>query len=78
MPRIRCHYTDCVFVDDGYCGAAAVELDPETGCATYAPNEEAAAKGEDWEEEELEEWRRKNWTKRKMTTGRKRRRDLTR
>ena len=43
MPRIRCHYTDCVFVDDGYCGAAAVELDPDTGCATYSPNAEAAA-----------------------------------
>ncbi len=57
MPRIRCHYTDCVFVDDGYCSAAAVELDPDTGCATYSPNEESAAKGEDWEEEEeLEEW----------------------
>jgi len=24
MPRIRCHYTDCVFVDDGYCSAAAL------------------------------------------------------
>ena len=55
MPRIRCHYTDCVFVDDGYCGAAAVEIDPDTGCATYAPNEEAT-KDEEWEEEELEEW----------------------
>ena len=54
MPRIRCHYADCVFVDDGYCGAAAVELDPDTGCATYTPNEEAAAKSDDWEEEE--EW----------------------
>ena len=57
MPRIRCHYTDCVFVDDGYCSAAAVELDPDTGCATYSPNEESDAKGEEWEEEEeLEEW----------------------
>ena len=56
MPRIRCHYTDCVFLDDGYCSAAAVELDPDTGCATYVPNEEAAAKDENWEEEELEEW----------------------
>ena len=55
MPRIRCHYTECVFVDEGYCGAAAVELDPDTGCATFAPNEEAA-KDADWEEEELEEW----------------------
>jgi hypothetical protein len=57
MPRIRCHYTDCVFVDDGYCSAAAVELDPDTGCATYTPNEESNKKGEEWEEEEeLEEW----------------------
>jgi len=55
MPRIRCHYTDCVFVDDGYCSAAAVEIDPDTGCATYSPTDEAAA--ENWEEdEELDEW----------------------
>ncbi len=25
MPRIRCHYLDCVFLDEGYCGAAAIE-----------------------------------------------------
>jgi hypothetical protein len=56
MPRIRCHYIDCVFVDDGYCSAAAVELDPDTGCATYSPNAEAVAKDADWDEEELEEW----------------------
>jgi hypothetical protein len=56
MPRIRCHYADCVFLDDGYCSAAAVEFDPDTGCATYAPNEEAAADGEWEEDEELEEW----------------------
>jgi hypothetical protein len=55
MPRIRCHYTDCVFLDEGYCGAAAVEFDPDTGCATYSPNEEAATSDEDWEEDE-EEW----------------------
>ena len=54
MARIRCHYADCVFLDEGYCSAAAIELDPDTGCATYTPNEEAAK--EDWEEEELDEW----------------------
>ena len=54
MPRIRCHYADCVFVDDGYCSAAAVEIDPDTGCATYSPTEEAAAAN--WEEEEADEW----------------------
>ncbi len=55
MPRIRCHYTDCVFVDDGYCSAAAVEIDPDTGCATFSPIDDAS-KEEDWDEDEQEEW----------------------
>ena len=58
MPRIRCHYIDCVFLDDGYCGAAAVELDPDVGCMTYARANNGTT-GEDWEEEEdeeLEDW----------------------
>ena len=57
MPRIRCHYTDCVFLDDGYCGAAAVKIDPDLGCQTYSRIEDADAE-EEWEEEdeELEEW----------------------
>ena len=55
MPRIKCHYIDCVFLDEGYCSAAAIELDPDSGCATYSPSDEAAAAAEDWEEEE-EEW----------------------
>lgn len=54
MPRIKCHYIDCVFLDEGYCSAAAIELDPDTGCATYSPSDEAVAE-EEWEEEE-EEW----------------------
>lgn len=56
MPRIRCHYVDCVFLDDGYCSAAAVEIDPDMGCMTYARAVDAEVE-EDWEEEEeLEEW----------------------
>lgn len=55
MPRIRCHYLDCIFLDEGYCSAAAVELDPDTGCATYSPSEDALG-DQDWEDEELEEW----------------------
>ncbi len=54
MPRIRCHYTDCIFLDEGYCSAAAVEIDPDTGCATYSPSEEEITE-EEWEDE-LEEW----------------------
>ena len=53
MPRIKCHYVDCVFLDDGYCSAAAVEIDPDSGCATYSPSDEAAG---EWEEEEETEW----------------------
>ena len=55
MPKIRCHYLDCLFLDDRYCSAAAIELNPDTGCQTYTPDEEAGI--DNWEEEEeLEEW----------------------
>ncbi len=56
MPRIRCYYLDCIFVDDGYCSAAAVEIDPDSGCLTYSPTEEAIAEDEWEDEEELEAW----------------------
>jgi hypothetical protein len=57
MPRIRCHYIDCVFLDDGYCGAAAIELDPDVGCMTFSRADDLDAEDE-WEEEEEEsdEW----------------------
>jgi len=58
MPKIRCHYIDCAFLDEGYCSAAMVELDPDAGCKTYSPTAEAVDES-DWdeeEEEELEEW----------------------
>ena len=57
MPRIRCHYIDCVFLDDGLCGAAAVEIDPDVGCMTFSRANDIAVEDE-WEEEEedLEEW----------------------
>ncbi|UYN89477.1 MAG: hypothetical protein KIT08_10310 [Anaerolineales bacterium] len=57
MPRIRCHYADCVFLDEGYCAAAAVELDAEEGCLTYAAAGEVSAE-DAWEDNEAleEEW----------------------
>ncbi|MEJ2598380.1 MAG: hypothetical protein P8Z00_08600 [Anaerolineales bacterium] len=57
MPRIRCHYIDCVFIDDGYCGAAAIELDPDVGCMTYSRADDLDVDDE-WEddEDELDEW----------------------
>jgi hypothetical protein len=46
-----------VFVDEGYCSAAAVELDPDTGCNTYSASDEVLKKDDDWDEEdEAEDW----------------------
>lgn len=53
MPRIRCYYIDCVFLDDGFCGTAAVEVDPDEGCMTY--KQASALLDEDLELVE-EEW----------------------
>ena len=55
MPRIRCHYLDCVFNEDGYCSAAAAEFDPDRGCITYSPPEGAGTGEEKWDDDELEE-----------------------
>jgi len=55
MPKIRCHYLDCLFLDERYCSAAAIELNPDAGCLTYTPNEEAASAG--WDDDvELDDW----------------------
>jgi hypothetical protein len=58
MPRIRCHYEDCVFLEEGYCGAAAIELDPEMGCQTYSRADDAAAEDDEWDDDAFEddEW----------------------
>jgi len=56
MPRIRCHYIDCVFLDDGFCGAAAIEIDPDLGCQTNKRSADPAVEDEWDDEDELEEW----------------------
>jgi hypothetical protein len=59
MAKIKCHYVDCVLLDEGYCSAALVEFDPDTGCATFSPSDAADGSGDDetaeWEEDELDE-----------------------
>lgn len=53
MPRIRCHYDDCIFLDAGFCTSERIELDPEMGCLTYQQADEAApVDGEAWTEDE--------------------------
>jgi hypothetical protein len=56
MPRIRCRYMDCIFLEENFCGAAAVEFDPDAGCLTYSQNADAVAEDEVEEEEFDEDW----------------------
>ena len=55
MPRIRCYYVDCVFLDDGFCSAAAIELDPDMGCGTFARANDLEVT-EELELDELDGW----------------------
>lgn len=61
MPRIRCLYADCTFIENGYCDAASIQIDPDIGCTTYAPLGEAKLDN-DWDDEEddLEDWDTEN------------------
>lgn len=55
MPRIRCHYLDCVQNEEGLCSATVIELDPDTGCLTYSQSSHFLG-GDDWgEDDDLEE-----------------------
>ncbi|NIM94383.1 MAG: hypothetical protein GTO18_11835 [Anaerolineales bacterium] len=53
MPRVRCRYLDCIFLDEGYCTTEAIIIDPDEGCVTYTQLDDVTA-DKDWEEEELE------------------------
>ncbi len=57
MPRIRCFYEDCIFLDEGYCSAAVVEVDPNEGCLTYKPAGEylEAVADDEWDDDLLAE-----------------------
>jgi hypothetical protein len=50
MPRILCNYLDCIFLEERYCSAASVEIDPDSGCLTYKQTSGLAI--EDWEDDD--------------------------
>ena len=55
MPRLRCHYVDCAYLEKGYCRAPSVELDPDEGCLTYTQFDEVPA-DDDWVADEIDDW----------------------
>lgn len=58
MPRIHCLYMDCNFLEDNYCAAPRVEIDPDIGCVTYVPvgDEELLDDGWSEEDDEFDNW----------------------
>lgn len=54
MARILCRYVECMFNEEGTCGAETIELDPDEGCLTYVGIEDMPEEG--WEEEPEEGW----------------------
>jgi hypothetical protein len=63
MPRIRCNYEGCIYLEGNLCRAGEIELDQELGCLTFSQVEEEAIAGiEDEEElEEIEEEAAEDW-----------------
>ncbi len=57
MPRIRCRYIDCIYLEAGFCSTDQIDLDPELGCLTYSQEEEEVElpKAAEWQQEEEEE-----------------------
>ncbi len=60
MARIRCKYVGCTFLDEGFCTATIVELDPDEGCLTFAQVGDPFEDDDDWGDEDdldgYEEW----------------------
>ena len=50
MPRTRCRYIDCVYLEDGFCSTPKIDLDPDEGCLKYTRMGEVP--DDEWEEEE--------------------------
>jgi hypothetical protein len=60
MPRIRCNYEGCIYLEGNFCTAGEIELDQELGCLTFSQVEEEEIAGVEKELEEIEgdeEWK---------------------
>ena len=57
MPKIRCLYVGCIYLEKGYCSAPMVNVDPDEGCLTFTQLDDPF-EDDDWEEEldGFEEW----------------------
>jgi len=58
MPKIRCLYVGCIYLEKGYCSAPLINVDPDEGCLTFTQLDNPFEVDDDWENEleGLEEW----------------------
>ena len=57
MPRIRCLYIGCIHLDNGFCSAPVIELDPDEGCHTFSQTSADIYDDDDWDDDdELDNW----------------------
>ncbi len=59
MPKIRCLYVGCVYLEKGYCTAPMVNIDPDEGCLTFTQLDDPfEVEDADWEDEleGFDEW----------------------
>jgi|GEM_PF-160340 hypothetical protein len=62
MTRIRCRDRQCTFNKNGICTSEEIEYEPDAGCLTMEPREEAAEEErEDWEAEESDWDEEEDW-----------------
>lgn len=54
MTRIRCRDRRCTFNKNGICTSEEIEYEPDAGCLTMEPREDAE-EPEEWEEEEIDD-----------------------
>ena len=51
MPRIRCFFDGCIYLERGYCTTEEIILDPDEGCLTFTQIDDLARDDDDWEDE---------------------------
>lgn len=56
MTRIRCRDRQCTFNKSGLCTSDEIEYEPDAGCLTMEPREEADEEERDGWEKDEEEW----------------------
>ena len=56
MPRVRCLYFDCIYLEEDICTASFVTFDPDSGCEMYDNIAPSHSDEDTDEEDDFENW----------------------